>query len=208
MRRITILSLLLILSTSIYSQSDKELVLETFNSYKNAVLTDKGDVASGLVDSRTINYYSGILEKTKTADSLQVNSLGIIDKLTVLTMRHRASKKELLGFKGKDLLIYAINNGMVGKEGVASAELGDVVTNGDFSKAELIINGQKTSFYYHFYKEDKMWKLDITHLFSVGSMSFKQIIKNSGKTENEFIIYILERLTGKKPSKDIWKPIV
>ncbi len=208
MKKIVILTFLIFLSIKSYSQSDKELVLKSFENYKNAILTDKGKLAADFVDSRTINYYSTILDKVKTADSLEVDSMGIIDKLTVLTMRHRVAKNDLLNFNGKDLFVYAIDNGMVGKNSVVNAELGNVITNGDFSKAEFVVNGQKTPFFFHFYREDKVWRIDITHLFSLGTMSFKKMIDDSGETENDFITNILEVLTGKKPTENIWKSII
>ncbi|MDO5969562.1 hypothetical protein Q4Q35_07070 [Flavivirga aquimarina] len=207
MKRIIILSLLIFLSIKSYSQSDKELVLKSFESYKNSILTDKGKVAADFVDSRTLNYYSNILDKVKTADSMEVNSMGIIDKLTVLSMRHRTPKSELLNFNGKDLFIYAIDNGMVGKNSVINAELGEVTVSGDFAKAEFIVNSQKTPFFFHFYQENKIWKIDITHLFSLGAMSFQKVIEDSGESENDFIINILEVVTGKKPTNDIWEPL-
>ncbi len=203
----TIIGLILI-SIKSYSQSDKELVLKSFDNYKNAILTDKGEIAADFVDSRTMNYYSIILDKVKTADSIEIESMGLLDKLSVLTMRHRVPKKDLLSFNGKSLFIYAIDNGMVGKNSVANAELGDVVTNGDFSKAEFVVSGQKTPFFFHFYREDKIWKIDITHIFSLGTAGFKKIIQESGESENDFLTNILEMLTGKKPKEDIWKPIM
>jgi|TARA_R110002049_G_scaffold234976_2_gene408265 hypothetical protein len=208
MRKIITLILLIFISINSFSQSDKELVLKSFDNYKNAILTDKGKLAADFVDSRTMNYYSTVLNKVKMADSLEIDTMGIIDKLTVLTMRHRVSKKDLLSFNGKDLFVYAIDNGMVGKNSVVNAELGDVITNGDFSKAEFVVNGQKTPFFFHFYREDKIWKIDITHLFSLGTMAFKKMVEDSGETENHFITNILEVLTGKKPSENIWKPII
>ncbi len=208
MKKLTILIFLIFLSINSYSQSDKELVLKSFENYKNAILADKGKLAAAFVDSRTMNYYSTILDKVKTADSLDVDSMGIIDKLTVLTVRHRTTKKELLNFNGRDLFIYAIDNGMVGKNGVVNAELGDVVTNGDFSKAEFIVNEQKTPFFFHFYREDKVWRINITHLLSLGTMTFEKMIEDSGEKENDFIINILEVLTGKKPTDNIWQPLI
>jgi len=208
MRKIITLISLIFLSISSYSQSDKELVLKSFENYKNAILTDKGSVAADFVDSRTMNYYSTILDKVKTADSLEIDAMGLIDKLTVLTMRHRVPKKNLLNFNGEDLFIYAIDNGMVGKSSVVNAELGDVVTNDDFSQAEFVVNGQKTPFFFHFYHEDNVWKIDITHLFSLGTMALKQMIEDSGESENDYIVTILELLTGEKPTENIWKPML
>lgn len=209
MRKIILIILIAFISTNSFSQNtDKDLVLESFEIYKNAILNDKGEIAVNQVDSRTIKYYTQILEKIKTADSTEINSMGIIDKLTLLSVRHRASIEDILSFDGRGLFEYAIKEGMVGKNSVINASLAEVVTNGDFAKAEFVVNEQKTSFYFHFYKEENVWKIDITHLFPIGSMSLKQVIKDSGETENDFILNILEALTGKKPSDEIWNSLI
>ena len=208
MKKIITVILLIFLSIHCYSQSDKELVLESFQKYKNAILNDKGTLAANLLDSRTVNYYSTILDDVKTADSLEVDSMGIMDKMTVLIMRHSTPKNDLLKFDGKSLLIYAIDNGMVGKNSAVNAELGEVTTHDDFAKAEFLVNGQKTPFFFHFYREDNVWKIDLTHLFSLVSMSFKKMIQGSGENENDFILNLIEISTGKKPTENIWKPII
>lgn len=105
------------------------------------------------------------------------------------------------------MFIYAIDNGMVGKNSVINITLGNVTTNGDFSKAEVIVNGQKEPFFFHFYREENAWKIDITHLFPLGNMGLEKMIEDSGEEENNFIINILEVLTGKKPTENIWQPI-
>lgn len=208
MNRLITLIITLVLSVQCFSQSNKKLVLESFENYKNAILTDQGEIASNFVDSRTMDYYTTILNKVKTADSTEVDSMGIIDKITVLSLRHRVEKKDLLNFSGKDLFVYAIDHGMVGKSNVMNAELGKVTTSGDFSKAEFVVNRQKTPFFFHFYFEENTWKIDITHLFSLGTVGMKKMIDDSEKDENEFIIQILEILTGNRPTNNIWNPMI
>jgi hypothetical protein len=142
-------------------KKEEKLVRESFNSYKTSILNDKGEKAVDFVDSKTISYYNEILETTKKADSLTVNSLGILDKLMVISIRYRTSKRDILSFNGKELLIYAIKEGMVGKNSVMNTEIGDVEIDGNFAKGQLISKGQKTPFYFHFYKESNIWKIDL-----------------------------------------------
>lgn len=209
MKRLLPILITLLISIQSFSQdTDNALVLESFGIYKNAILNDKGELAADYVDSRTIKYYSDILIKIKTADSIEVNSMGIIDKLTVLSVRHRTPPEEILSFNGRDLFVYAIKSGMVGKNSVMDSSLGEVKVNGDFAKAEFISNGQKTPFYFHFYRENNIWKLDITNIFSLGAISLHKVIENSGETENNFIINILELVSGNKPTHKIWQPII
>jgi len=198
---------LLIVGQLAYGQkSEEKLVRKVFENYKTAILNDKGEEAVKFVDSRTIKYYSDMLELVKTADSTKIETLSILDKVMVFSVRHRTSKEDILSFDGKSLLIYAIKSGMVGKSSVANVSIGEVIINEDFAKGQFIVSGQKTPFYFHFYKEDEQWKIDLTSIFPVSAMVFKKMVDESGQDQNEYIFSLLEVITGKKPGSEIWKP--
>ena len=188
-------------------ENDVQLVKKSFDQYKSAILNDKGEEASEYVDSRTIRYYSNILDLVKTADSSKVETLSILDKVMVLMIRHVASKEEILEFDGKSLFVYAIDNGMVGKDGVSGGSIGEVTVNKDFAKGEFVVNGEKSPVFLHFYKEDGQWKVDLTSLFAASAEAFKAMIDESGQEENETLFYIMELLTGRKPAPEIWQPV-
>ena len=188
-------------------KSEEKLVVKTFENYKNAILNDKGEDAVRFVDSRTIKYYSEMLELVKTADSTKIETLSILDKLMVFTIRHRTSKEDILKFNGKSLLIYAIESGMVGKNSVANNSIGEVAINKDFAKGQLISNGQKTPIYFHFYKENKQWKVDLTSIFPISMVAFEQMANESGMGENEYLFLLLEMISGEKPESKIFRPI-
>jgi len=207
-KAISILILFLVLTTPCNGQKKEEKsVREAFDNYKSAILNDKGEEAVKLIDSRTIKYYGDMLELVKNADSAKVNSLSLLDKLMVFSIRHRASKEDILSFDGKGLLVYAIKSGMVGKNSVANNAIGEVTIDKDFAKGQCLAKGQKTPFYLHFYKEEGQWKIDLTSLFSVGTMAFKKMVEDSGQSENEYLFSLLEMLTGKKPGQEIWEKV-
>ncbi len=200
--------ILLLTAQLTYGQeSEEKLVKKSFDRYKSAILNDKGKEAATYVDSRTINYYGEILELVKTADSLKVEALPIIDKFIVFAVRHRTSRQDILNFDGKALLVFAIKSGMVGKNSVANISIGDVIIDNDFAKGQFISNGQKAPIYFHFYKEDGLWKIDLTSLFPVSGEAFQKIVDESGESQNDYLFSLLEMLTGKKPGAEIWHPI-
>lgn len=100
------------LSMSVYciGQNAETLIRKTFEGYKSAILHDKGEEAINYVDSRTIKYYTDILDVVKNADSTKLNSLSLIDKVTAFSVRHRATSKEINSMKGSDLFVYATKN--------------------------------------------------------------------------------------------------
>ena len=207
---IRILGILLLLLTGqlTYGQkSEEKLVKKSFDNYKSAILNDKGEEAVKYVDSRTIKYYSEILELVKTADSSKIETLSILDKLMVFSIRHRTDKNDILSFDGETLLVYAIKSGMVGKNGVVNNSIGEVIIESEFAKGQFITNGQKTPFYFHFYKEEGQWKIDLTSLFPVSTMAFKKMVDESGEDQNDYLFSLLEIITGRKPGPEIWQPI-
>ena len=125
----------------------------------------------------------------------------------IFSIRHRTAKEDILSFDGKTLLTYAIQSGMVGKNSVAKNSIGDITIDGNFATGQFIANGQKAPLYFHFYKEDEQWKIDLTALFPISTNVFKKMADDSGQNQNEFLFSLLEMITGKKPGQEIWQPI-
>ncbi|KIC93530.1 hypothetical protein [Flavihumibacter solisilvae] len=201
----TLFAFLSLSIVTIAQSTDAAAVKKAFDNYKSAILNDKGEDAVTYVDSRTLKYYDHILEAAKHVDSSKLNSLPLIDKITILTFRHRASKEEITSMDGKGLFIYAIKNGMVGKNSVANNTIGEVTIDKDFAKGQLVVRGNAVPMYFHFYKEQANWKLDLTSLFPIANMTFKKMIEDSGEEENEFLLNLLEMMTGTKPGPEIWE---
>ncbi|MEL6143105.1 MAG: hypothetical protein AAFU67_16000, partial [Bacteroidota bacterium] len=174
--------------------------------YKNAILNDEGEEAANYVDSRTMAYYVDILEKTRTADSIAVESLGIMDKMMVFFVRHRTEEDLLKKFDGRQLFVHAVEEGMVGKESVVNNDIGKITIDGDFAKAQVLSQGRRMPMWYHFHKEDGQWKLDLTSLFPAAEYSFHQSLKNMEQDENEFLFLLLQLTTGEEPGPEIWLP--
>jgi hypothetical protein len=193
--------------SGIDDEMEAKAVVESFASYKSAILNDKGEVAVKYVDSRTISYYSKVLDLVKNADSSKVESLGLLDKLMVLIIRHKAPKEEILSFDGKGLLVYSINNGMIGKNGAANNSIGEVTVVDDFAKGQLVVSDKPTPLAFHFYKEDDQWKVDLTSAFPASEAAFQQMVDQSGQAENEYLLSLLEMTSGKKAGSEIWQPV-
>lgn len=205
--RITFLALFLIPTLVTAQQTEEQLVKKTFETYKSAILNDKGEEAVEQVDAKTINYYGDILDKVKTADSLTVDKFTLMDKLMVLIIRHRISKDEILTTNGKQLLVTAIKMGMVGKSSVMNNEVGVVKVNGNFATGELLVQGQKTPLAFEFNKENGAWKLDLTAVFPAGEAAFRQMVKQSGEPENAYLLSLIELTSGKEPGAEVWVPM-
>ncbi len=206
-RLLLVVVLCLLVSAVCHADDETKAVQECFAGYKSAIMEDRGGEAVQYVDSRTIGYYDMILRLTKTADSAAMDTLSLLDKLMVLSIRHRLTREEITATDGRGLLVYAIQKGMIGKGSVASNDIGTITVEDTFARAQLVADGKRAPYHFHFYKEDGQWKIDLTALFPLAATAFSQMAQTSGLPDNEFLIDILGRLTGVSPSSDIWEPV-
>ncbi|HZV67980.1 MAG TPA: hypothetical protein VFG10_00460 [Saprospiraceae bacterium] len=192
---------------SLLAQNATEAIQEVFKNYKNAIMTDRESEAIGYMDSRTLEYYKNILNLVRSADSLTLERQPLLDKFTILNIRHIATKKQILAFDDKSIIAFVIKNGMMGKNTLEGFELGKIIVKDKTAKAMIVVDGKKSTKFYNFYSDGTKWKIDFTSLFPAEEKETRQIIKDSGKSENEFILGILEIMSEKKVSPNIWKKI-
>jgi hypothetical protein len=207
MERISCFLTCCFLALKIIGQDATKDINVVFDGYKSAIVNDNGAAAVEFMDTRTLDYYKKLLNYVLTADSVTLESLPLMDKFSVLSVRHMATKKEILAFTDKSFIAFTIKKGMMGKNTLEGYTLGKVTVKDNFAKAQIIADGEKSDKYYHFYSDGTKWKIDITPLFAIEEKETEDFIKQSGKPENEFIFGILELMTEKTPSPAIWKKI-
>ena len=76
-----------------------------------------------------------------------------------------------------------------------------------FAKVQAVINRKPEPIYFHFYKEQEKWRIDLSSTFSTANEGIKQMIDQSGQDENEYLFNLLEMTSGEKPKSDIWQTI-
>lgn len=207
MKRFSTISLFLILTISVVAQvSDEALLRKNFDSYKTFYNNGNGEEAVKFVDSRTIKYYDDIAEIIKNADSLKVESLSLLDKTMVLTIRHTVSKENILAFNGKTLLIYTINHGVNDKRTTIGFTIGKVTIDNNSAKGQVTVLGKDSPYFLNFYKEKGDWKFDLTSSFPITFQAMQKLADQLGGP-NKMIFASLKLITGKAPGRDIWHPV-
>ncbi len=207
MKKLIFISLLILFYSCDNQTKEKAKITKVFSGYIKAILGDNGKTAYTLIDKHTKDYYKDMLRLSLIANKEKVKSLSLVNKLMVFALRHRLDKKKLISMTAKDLIIYAVENGWVGKNSVMNLEIGKITISNSFAKAKVIVSQKETPMYYHFYKESGRWKIDLTEMMKWGELGLKKVMEKSGKDEDQFIFSILEAISGKKVDSKIWKPI-
>ena len=215
MKHILLFLPLLLLSCSdnsgaqiVEEDTEIEAVKESWNNYKTGLLEENPDKAIVVLDNNTIGYYNEMLDLVLKADSIHVNKLSILDKMMVLVCRVRVEADTLMKMNGSLLLHYAISNGMIGKNSVVAIEIDDIKIEGNFASATLVIGGKETPAKMEFNKENNIWKLDLTTIFKFSELAISKAIEESGQTENEYIMDMINYLLEDNPKNEAWKPVL
>ncbi|WP_339706183.1 hypothetical protein [Algoriphagus aquimarinus] len=208
MKKPLLLVLTLFLTQFAFGQQEKDLVRESFENYKSAVLENRGSDAPNFLSSRTLSYYDGIIHHAIKSDSATIDDLPFFDKFTVLLIRHYIPKEEIVTMDAKTFLKYSVEKDLFGKESYINSKIGEVKISGKFAQGKLRVNNKESTISYDFYKEDGEWKFDLLSVMKLSTGYIMDFIDSSDYTINEFIFAALLRLDGKEPKPTIWQPII
>jgi predicted ribosome-associated RNA-binding protein Tma20 len=76
MRNGLLIGILILIATNLAFAQKKEIkkIKKSYNTYKDAILNDKSELAIQCIDKRTIAYYDSLLVWVKTADSAKLET--------------------------------------------------------------------------------------------------------------------------------------
>ena len=192
----------------VFAQNEANEVKKCFGFYRDAILQDRGGDAVNFVDSKTINYYNEVLQHVRNDDSVKLQHLSLFDRLMVLSVRHQLTKKELQGKNGKGLFTLSVQKGLISKASLQGTDLGEVNIDKVTARGQMLVNKQKTPVFMNFYKENNVWKMNLTSTFEQTTESIQRMLKRSKKSENEFLLVLLKSANNVEPTRNIWKPLL
>ncbi len=185
-------------------------IQESYQKYKTAILESNGENAFESIDQTSTDHYEKLLDWALNGSKSTVESLDPVDMFMVLSIRQRINKKDLKKMKGKDLLIYTIENEWTNKGTVSKTELGEIQKRGEnIARAPMSVNKANTNTFVEFTRADKdaEWKMN---LISLSKNVNEQLIRMAGdrdKTESELVIEMIKQITKTEITEDIWSPV-
>lgn len=186
----------------------QKAVRTAFLQYKEAILRQQGETAWQHVDANTARYYDEMRLLALNGSEEKVRALNFVNKVTVLLLRHRVGLEGLRPMTTKDVFVYAVDKGMIGRDGVLKSNVGKVRVFADKASGELLHEGKVAPFAYQFTKEDGQWKIDLTAILPSANVAMKALIEREKLNEDEFLLLLVESVSGSKPSAAIWQPLI
>lgn len=207
MRSLLTLSLLLLFALVPPAAAETEAVQESFLAYKSAVIAADGAAAADLVTEESHDHYRSLADKALTLDRAALLEIHLGDRLNAMLLRHSLTPEELRSMSGEEVTAYAFDHGWIGKEGADQLQLGNYVVEGDTASGTILRpDGEASAYKMEFVKEDGRWLLDLVALVELTRTAFEYTVEQTGLSEDDFVMLMLEHVTGRKPGPDIWSP--
>jgi len=188
--------------------TERAAIAASLAAYQAALSAGRGTEAAEQVSSDTVAYYEHIREQALHGSEQAVRADSLFDRINILTMRHYMGAAELESLDGRGLIARAIDLGLVDKNSTGALELGEVEVTGDEATAVYLYRGQPTPYRLHFVREEGRWRVDLLSFMRIGEPALKAVADKAGVPEDQFILDLLQQVSGRAPADDIWQPLV
>lgn len=181
-----------------------QAVLTAMYEYMLAVYQRDGAAATQRVTRASRDYYARMRDLALTAPEAQVRAASLMDRLSILMLRHRVPAGELRALQGDAVFAYTVDHAWVGASATSSPpERFDADVFGEGDRALIRMEGMNA----HFLREDGMWRLNLLPVLEAASAGFAPA-PDSGMTEDELVLMVVEMSSGgRRVSPRIWQPV-
>lgn len=178
------------------SADEAESVRLAFERYKDAALAADGAAAAAALADTTASFYDGARNAALTATQQELAALPPVERLTALVMRGTLDPETLRSSSPKELLVAAVDAGLIGEDGVRNLELGEVTVSGETATASAVARGSSTPIDLAFKREEGQWRFDLLPLLEVAQAGFEGAAEQQGVTVDQLVETLLTQRFG------------
>lgn len=192
------------------TSKDVKEVQSRYKDYKTAILASNGKDAIQNIDQSSIDYYEDILNWALNSPKEEVQKLDPVNQFMILSVRKRIPKEKVKKMKGRDLLIYTIDNEWTNKSTVAATELGEIKKVDDLTtRAGMTVKQQSTETFIEFTRENKKteWKINLLSLSENVNDQLTRMASDRSEPVSNLIFDMIKQITNSEVNADIWQPI-
>lgn len=184
------------------------LVRRAFTTYKRAALEQDGAAAVSVISRTIYARYDKARDMALRATAAEVDGAGASMQLLVYVFRAEVGREALQRKSARELIVFAIDNGLVSKHSLRLIELGAISVTGRRASAEVILHGKTAPFNLEFQHNGAGWKLDMRSILSVADKAFRALAKQSGITVAELVERTLIRRYGPAKAAELREPLI
>jgi hypothetical protein len=183
-----------------------ESVTASFTAYAAAVNAKDGDRSADLMSSSSQAYYDHLRDLAVDADQKALAKEGLIDQITVLSMRSTLSAQVLRTADARSLVSTAVTQNLISQNSAAPQGLQQVQIKGTRATAQLVV-GAGTQYPVSFVYEKDRWRFDVTSLLAPAESAIQQAATTQKLSDRALVDQVMITRVGAAKAKTLWTPI-
>lgn len=189
--------------------ADREAIIDVFERHQQNIRARDGKAAAADLTDASHAMTTELLKKALTLSEKATRGLPGSDRLDVLLIRHltggdKAEIKKIAAMNGRQYYQYVIEQGWTFEPSNFSLESFKFTKTG--AEAKLASDERKVDWVVYFLLENDKWMIDDTQRQRYNRVVAKYAAKNK-MSEDEFMLKLLEFITGREPARNIWSPL-
>lgn len=188
-------------------QIEKDRVYFSFNTFKKAVSNHRGQNAVAMLCESTLDYFDRVRELALYGTKEELDAQPLINRMQILTFRHRVSADQLQTMPTPELLAHAFDQGWMMRNVMRHMGIGAVSVDGsrafgDVRAAGEPVKGKKLLFC----KESDKWRFDLLMIIDHSGEQLEGLVRYQDQEENELLMALLTRTSRVIVPETIWNP--
>lgn len=135
----------------------------------------------------------------------QIRGLPALQRMKVLILRHQLTADRLAGMGPRE--VFAVS----GESQPQGLTAGTPRVAGNLAWMDLFLNGRPTPFHVAFVRNGADWRIDTLPLQAISGCLLRANLRRNGASraqEDSVVLRSIEGTSGRRPSPDIWLPMV
>ena len=180
-------------------------LIALYDAYAAANREQRRAAVAELMMPAVIEFYGDLRRLALHGSASEVRELPVLQRMQVLTLRHRFDAARLAGFDERQL--FAISN-----EGAPdSLTAGTPSVHGNSALMNLRLGGRPTPWGVGFLRGTGGWSMDVLPLLATSGCLLRANLRRNGVSraqEDSVIVQSIARAAGSRVADDVWQPMV
>lgn len=179
---------------------DAKSVRACFEVYQQAIADDDGPAAAAVLDAATMNRYAAYRDAALDGrDAIAGSDTPLMDRLCIAIFRMHLTQGQLIAMSPREIVEFAIEHGMIGKQGTGQISIGAIEVCGETAYAETFAEGQRVPCDLVFRREADRWRLDVTALLPFVEKTYRSVAEMNQLSDDAFVETVLRSVSREQP---------
>lgn len=186
-------------------QREAAAVRQVFAGFRTAFLAADGRGVASAMSAATIQYFEELRGLAVGGGPQDFAQRPLLDRFAATLLRVRIPAEQLRRASSQELAGSAITSGLVERELLADAEIGEVDVTGDVANGVLTYSGEPSRVSFTFLREGGQWKIDLTPLRELADFALVQMARSRGLEEDQLVFQLARERTGRPVDASVYQ---